>query len=111
MPISRHAPSSPWKAEKITMAARRPQSIQEKTTPPAMRVWGYVVSYLQASKERGMPRQFGKGLCVNNYPCRADRRFEWRRKLPLIFTGSAGIRAGLPYRRALAFLIFYRRVL
>src|SRR5216683_7310922 len=28
---------------------------------------GYVVSYLQASRERGVARRFGKGLCVNNY--------------------------------------------
>jgi len=29
---------------------------------------GYVVSYLQASKERGGARGFGMGLCANNYP-------------------------------------------
>ena len=28
---------------------------------------GYVVSYLQASKEGGEARGLGKGLCVNNY--------------------------------------------
>jgi hypothetical protein len=28
---------------------------------------GYVVSYLQASKEGGEAKRLGKGLCVNNY--------------------------------------------
>src|SRR6266852_3510194 len=28
---------------------------------------GYVVSYLKASRERGVGRRFGEGLCVNNY--------------------------------------------
>jgi hypothetical protein len=29
---------------------------------------GYVVSYLEASRERGGARRFGKRLCANNYP-------------------------------------------
>src|SRR5260370_2184 len=55
------------------MAARRPLASYSResdarrrndrlTVPRA----GYVVSYLQASRERGVEKGFGKGLCVNN---------------------------------------------
>src|SRR5437899_2482456 len=53
------------------MAVRRPQSIKKIDAPrnnePSKVSWaGYVVSYLQTSKERRIKGRFGKGLCVNN---------------------------------------------
>src|SRR6267154_378719 len=53
------------------MALRRPQSIEKIDAPrnnEHVKIsWaGYVVSYLQTNKERGVERRFGKGLCVNN---------------------------------------------
>src|SRR5260370_310766 len=52
---------------RITMAVRRPQSIKKIDAPRnnerSKTSWaGYVVSYLQASRERGVERGFGKGF-------------------------------------------------
>src|SRR5260370_4099918 len=72
MAVSRHALHRHGR-RKVTMAARRPLASYSResdaprrndrlTVPRA----GYVVSYLQASRERGVEKRFGKGLCVNN---------------------------------------------
>src|SRR5260370_15110730 len=72
MAVSRHALHRHGR-RKVTMAARRPLARYSResdaprgndraTVPRA----GYVVSYLQASRERGVEKRFGKGLCVNN---------------------------------------------
>src|SRR5260370_14356904 len=72
MAVSRHALHRHGR-RKVTMAGRRPLASYSResdaprrndrlTVPRA----GYVVSYLQASRERGVEKRFGKGLCVNN---------------------------------------------
>src|SRR5467141_583889 len=43
---------------------------------------GYVVSYLQASRERGVEKRFGKGLCVNNNCTRGQQNWDGRRRQP-----------------------------
>src|SRR6266446_5725190 len=71
------------------MAARRPLASYSResdaprrndrlTVPRA----GYVVSYLQASRERGVEKRFGKGLCVNNNCTRGQQNWDGRRRQP-----------------------------
>src|SRR5204862_4764055 len=105
MQFSLQHPLIAWLGDRFPQAAKRP-FLWDKWPTPEPRVLkdgdpGDVVSYLQASKERGSAKRFGKGPCVNNHPAWQDRVEEDGGDAALDrFTRSIGIRAEPPFRRA-----------